>query len=90
MSNRKPVVIFNLKRKWYDLIKAREKTVEYRELKPYWNTRLSRLRSGDPIEFRLGYSGKNAIRAEFTELDIGECPYEGYNGQYIRIKFKLT
>lgn len=29
-----------LKRKWYDMIASGEKTEEYREIKPYWITRL--------------------------------------------------
>lgn len=34
------MLIFPLKKHWYDKIKSGEKTVEYREAKPYWNTRL--------------------------------------------------
>ena len=29
-----------LKRKWYDMIASGEKTEEYREIKPYWESRL--------------------------------------------------
>lgn len=34
------MLTFNLKKEWYDKIKSGEKTVEYREVKPYWSTRL--------------------------------------------------
>ena len=33
------MLIFPLKKKWYEKIKSGEKTVEYREVKPYWNRR---------------------------------------------------
>ncbi len=32
-----------LKKKWFDMILSGQKTEEYRELKQFWNTRLSRL-----------------------------------------------
>jgi hypothetical protein len=31
---------FPLKKEWYDKIKSGEKTVEYREVKPYWTRRI--------------------------------------------------
>lgn len=31
---------FILKKKWYEKIKSGEKTIEYREVKPYWSKRL--------------------------------------------------
>lgn len=34
------MLIFPLKKRWYDKIKSGEKTVEYREVKPYWERRL--------------------------------------------------
>lgn len=34
------MLIFPLKKEWYEKIKAGEKTVEYREVKPYWTSRL--------------------------------------------------
>ena len=36
------MLIFPLKKEWYEKIKSGEKTVEYRELKPYWSSRLSK------------------------------------------------
>lgn len=54
-------------RKWYDMILSGEKTEEYREIKPYYNSRFRRLfdmdESNNPtgldehqIVFRNGYS----------------------------------
>lgn len=34
------MLIFNLKREWFEKIKSGEKTVEFREIKPYWTTRI--------------------------------------------------
>lgn len=34
------MLTFILKKKWFDLIKSGEKTVEYREVKDYWTARL--------------------------------------------------
>ena len=42
------MLTFPLKKEWYEKIKSGEKTVEYREVKPYWTRRLER------AEFRGG------------------------------------
>ena len=34
------MLIFNLKKQWFDKIKSGEKTHEYRECKPYWQKRI--------------------------------------------------
>lgn len=34
------MLIFPLKKEWYEKIKSGEKTIEYREVKPYWKIRL--------------------------------------------------
>lgn len=34
------MLIFPLKKEWYEKIRSGEKTVEYREVKPYWYIRL--------------------------------------------------
>ena len=31
------MLIFPLKKEWYEKIKSGEKTIEYREVKPYWS-----------------------------------------------------
>lgn len=36
------MLIFPLKKEWYEKIKSGEKTVEYREVKPYWDNRLNK------------------------------------------------
>ncbi len=46
------VVVFNVKRKWFNKIRSGEKTHEYRLAKAYWESRLFR---ADVAEFRCGY-----------------------------------
>lgn len=36
------MLTFNLKKVWYEKISSGEKTVEFREVKPFWTTRLGR------------------------------------------------
>lgn len=55
------VLRLTLKRKWFDLIAAGKKNIEYREFKEYWKIRLmlsgSKLRDDfDEVHFRNGYS----------------------------------
>ena len=48
------VLHMTLKKKWFDLIISGIKTEEYREIKPYWDTRLSE--EYDIIRFKNGYN----------------------------------
>lgn len=41
--NGKVILHLNLKRKWFDMIKAGKKATEYRNLSPYWMTRFRRV-----------------------------------------------
>lgn len=36
------MLTFTLKKEWYEKIRSGEKTVEYREVKPYWTGRLKK------------------------------------------------
>ena len=82
-------VTLPLKRKWFLAIGRGEKTVEYRKFNSYWCCRLRYLNPGDIIEFRLGYSAASTIHAKFISMDVGPCPYEGFDGDYYRIKFEV-
>lgn len=84
-----PKLILVLKRCWFLAIGRGEKTVEYRRCGHYWGTRLRDLKPGDLIEFRLGYSKVNTIRAEFVMMDVGKCPYDGFTDDYFRIHFRV-
>lgn len=60
-----------LKRKWFDMIKSGEKKEEYREITPYWTSRLEKIPKSKAelilkkaehilnIEFTLGYPRKD-------------------------------
>lgn len=63
-----------LKGKWYDMIESGAKKEEYREIKPYYTTRLlnwhNRMWPGYAVvEFRRGYA-KNAKRMAFFAMRI--------------------
>lgn len=96
-------IIFNLenrKNHWYDKIASGEKTVEYRRVCDYWRKRVWFKRgalngylmfpNNDRFAvFRLGYSRKHPdIVRRITKIDIGTCPYEGWDGEYFRIHFE--
>lgn len=44
------MLLFPLKKEWYDKIKSGEKTIEYREVKPYWTKRLQKELGNTPFE----------------------------------------
>lgn len=50
----KKILHLTIKRKWFDLIAQGKKTVEFREIKPYWTKRL-RGKEFDEVHFRNGY-----------------------------------
>jgi hypothetical protein len=41
MGEGRIMLTFPLKKQWYEKIKSGEKTIEYREVKPYWTKRLN-------------------------------------------------
>lgn len=70
------MITFNLKKKWYDLIKCGQKCIEYRECKKYWGTRLLNAKMGQifskkPIQCKLclGYT-KHYMTATITKIEI--------------------
>lgn len=94
-------IVLNLKREWYDKIASGEKVVEYRKVNDYWMKRLvdgaigpdgvfhGSTKRFDVVVFRLGYSRKHPdIERKIVNIDIGPCPYEGWDGQYFRIHFE--
>lgn len=70
------MLIFPLKKQWYEKIKNGEKTIEYREFKDYWNIRLRKVIQelnlcGNPkCCFQLGYKPETRIEAFITEIEI--------------------
>ena len=60
------MLTFPLKKQWYEKIKSGEKTIEYREVKPYWRSRFyneigffpeqTQVMKPIPCKLRLGYT----------------------------------
>lgn len=67
------MLTFNLKYKFYDMIKKHEKTHEYRPANRFWNSRISRLKKEEKIKFNRGYTKTHMIAVvtniEFVERD---------------------
>lgn len=73
------MLIFPLKKEWYEKIKSGEKTVEYREVKPYWTSRLyneiglfpeqTQIIKSIPCKFRFGYTNRY-MTATITKIEI--------------------
>jgi hypothetical protein len=72
-----------LKKQWFDLINDGIKTEEYREIKPYWQTRLEG-KAYDVVEFRNGYQ-KDASKMTFKIKEIvkasGNAEWGASDGQ---------
>ena len=65
----------NVKKKWFDLIAAGEKKIEYRKYKPYWQRRLIKsvgiviiMHVFDEIHFKNGFKRKNGSEAPFMRV----------------------
>ena len=62
------ILHLTLKKKWFDMILSGEKLEEYREIKPYWDARLSKHKYTH-IKFTNGYGkDKPAFIIEIKEL----------------------
>ena len=76
-----------LKFHWFDEIEAGRKDIEYREIRPYWTVRIWERRDKiKTVTFRRAYTLKKLTR-NVEKIDIGPCPYEGWDGEYYRIYF---
>ncbi len=72
---------------WFDRVASGEKVIEYRQICPHWKGRLEG-RTYKTVTFQRGYSAKARIIREFFQVDVGPCPYTGWDGEYYRIHFK--
>ena len=55
------MLTFTLTYEFYDMVKSKQKTHEYRVANRFWNSRISRLSIGDKIRFARGYSKESLI-----------------------------
>lgn len=68
------MLVLPIKKKWYDMILSGEKTEEYREIKPYYDTRL-------PKEFGYFREGEKLIKANvYPPADLSEVNVLFRNG----------
>ena len=69
------MLIFPLKKEWYEKIRSGEKRIEYREVKPYWDKRIrSQYYFNNSPDFNkcvlsLGYT-KQRLAADITDIQI--------------------
>lgn len=68
------ILHLTLKKKWFDKIASGKKTVEYREVKPHWNTRLDNKQYNE-IHFKNGYSKLSPfMRVECKRISKRKVP----------------
>jgi hypothetical protein len=82
----KKVLHLTLKKKWFDMIASGEKTEEYREIKPYWSTRLMNL----PADWCK--SNEAVMReSEWTRMDFTHVSFRnGYRKNAPSLTFKMN
>lgn len=73
---------------WYDETDRGAKSIEYRAMTKRWMKQiLDRRHEITHVRFARGYTA--TMRTfEVEKIDIGACPIEGWDDQYIRIHFK--
>lgn len=72
-------MILPIKKKWFNMIKSGIKKEEYRELKPYYETRFDRLFKDDVnavITFKNGYSANSPQLDCLVTLAVGKGKIE--------------
>lgn len=76
-----------LKGYWYDQVLYGDKRIEYRAmtsryLKQIWERR-------DTLKTLVLHRGYTAcvLIAAIVKIDVGPCPYKGWDGEYYRIYF---
>ena len=87
------MLILPIKKKWFDMILSGEKKEEYREIKPYYRSRLRNDgfldKYGLPtlyqgcVVFRNGYSGNSPSFVALCSIDIktGRCEWGAEMGR---------
>lgn len=63
------MLVFTLKKEWYDKIATGKKSIEYREVKPYWTNRFNHcLGPGFSIGLMAAYFGDNVRPTCYLQL----------------------
>jgi hypothetical protein len=87
---------------WYDKVEAGNKPIEYRAMSPKWKrdiwekrdtikrVRLQRAYTKThlfkDVEKKRAYT-KTHLFKDVEKIDIGQCPYDGWDDNYYRIHF---
>ena len=80
------VLHLNLYRKYFDAILSGSKTIEYRDITPYWSKRLEG-KHYDVIKFRNGYAKvAPEMIVEYRGVDINDGKYAIKLGQVLESK----
>ena len=85
------MLIFPLKKEWYEKIKSGEKTIEYREVKPYWSKRIY-FELSKKFERRFNHKFCSYEDFTFSAVKCGEdakltCKLRfGYTNKYMTAK----
>ena len=78
------MLIFPLKKEWYEKIKSGEKTIEYREAKPYWTYRIGnelKRQCAFAEDMELFYKFSRGHRIDIVNID---CVLRlGYTKKYM-------
>lgn len=79
------MLIFPLKKEWYEKIKSGEKTIEYRELKEYWAKRICKITHG----FSTFHKRKYGWYHGFCYENLPICKLRlGYTNKYLQAKIE--
>ena len=79
------MLTFNLKKEWYEKIRNGEKTIEYREVKPYWEKRICKYKNW--YSQFIAPKNRTAFRRDYPVIFTKEkavCILRlGYTNQYM-------
>lgn len=65
------MLILPIKKKWFDMIKAGEKKEEYREIKPYWASRLFKTQMSWGVGLEYFLNNKDVEQYGYIKLRNG-------------------
>lgn len=73
---------------WCDETEQGRKDIEYREMTPHWEKLIWERRKRIPtVRFVRGYTSTMMV-CPVIKIDVGRCPYPGWDGDYYRIHFE--
>ncbi len=70
---------------WYDEYEAGNKRIEYRVMSENWRRKIWERRDEiSSVRFQRGYTKTASVYA-VQDIDVGPCPYDGWDDEYYRI-----